>query len=75
MSSQEDSTVSDTLAVVKVLRKHMKEPHCKHDINAIMKEALGRKDGVRLVAETPTPTDIVITPVTNRNDYTDTIQS
>lgn len=74
MSSQ-DSTISDTLAVVKVLRKHMKEQHCNHDINTMMKEALGRKNGARLAAEAPTPTDVVITPVTNRNDYTDTIQS
>ncbi len=31
--------------------------------------------GAGLAAQTPTPTDVVITPVTNRNDYTDTIQS
>ena len=38
--SSEDSTVSDTLAVVRTLKRHLKETHCRHTIKNIMEEAL-----------------------------------
>jgi hypothetical protein len=50
MSSQ-DTTVSDTLAVVQALKKHLKEPHCKHTIKSILQEGLKSKSA-GLVAQT-----------------------
>lgn len=43
MSSSQDTTVSDTLAVVMALKRHLKEDNCKHSIKSILREGLKSK--------------------------------
>jgi hypothetical protein len=69
MSSSQDTTVSDTLAVVMALKRHLKEDNCKHSIKSILREGLKSKAVAPPQDQQPTQAATTIPTPTRMLEY------